>query len=353
MVHRFAKEGARVYALDVSGMQDAVAAAIGSAATSLQCDVTNPEMATAAFDAIERECGQLDILCNQSAEGKVMLDRYGPTALIAGASVGIGAALAERLAEMRFDLILVGRDEISLHALATDLKARFGIGVCIIVQDLRANDAADAIATAAAGIEVGFLGYIAGAVPPRPFMDQSDEEMMDAVRLNALTPMALCRRFGASMCERRRGAILLGGSGAALAGSGKFAVYSAAKAFQMILGESLWLEMRSKGVDVLNLLIHATHTPTAERLGMKFDALADRRPMLPAEVAQEGLLNIRNGPTWWAGRENFELARRFCTTDRRAATEFMSDRLEQQVARSKNSPTEMAGSGAGPTDPRG
>jgi short-subunit dehydrogenase len=97
------------------------------------------------------------------------------------------------------------------------------------------------------------------------------------------------------MKERGRGGILLTGSLAGYVGSSSEAIYGAAKAFNRIFAEGLWIELQAYGVDVLHLVLGVTRTPAMERAGLNFD-LPGMVVSEPADVAREGLANLANGP---------------------------------------------------------
>ncbi len=255
--------------------------------------------------------------------------KYGPWALVAGASEGVGAELGHKLAARGLNLVLVARNTAGLDAVSKQIRAKHNVEVRSGPIDLTHPDVVKNLAPLTRDIEIGLLAYIAGSVPPGQFFKQPLDEIMHTIRLNSMGPLYLCHHYGALMRERRRGGLILGGSGAALAGGYNFAAYSASKAFQQMLGESLWYELRPFGVDVLNLMIHGTRTPKAELYNIALDQVKGRRTMEPEEVAQEAIENIANGPTWFCGEQNREFAKLLCTPDRRAATERLSDKLFQ------------------------
>jgi short-subunit dehydrogenase len=123
------------------------------------------------------------------------------------------------------------------------------------------------------------------------------------------------------MARRGRGGIILVGSLSGLAGAAGMAVYAAGKAFDHAFTESLWVELRPKGVDVLALIAGATATPAMQRAGMN---LRDFSPMDPDDVAREGLDHLPDGPTWVAGEPNRAAAEHLRTLSRAAAAEIMS-----------------------------
>jgi short-subunit dehydrogenase len=107
-----------------------------------------------------------------------------------------------------------------------------------------------------------------------------------------------CHRFAQIFVKRGRGGLLLVGSEAALGGTGRLALYTATKGYALNFGESLWKELKPRGVDVLNLLIGATDTPKLRTVFAKNNLSPDIVSLTEAaEVARVGLANLGNGPT--------------------------------------------------------
>jgi short-subunit dehydrogenase len=221
--------------------------------------------------------------------------RYGPWAVIAGGSEGIGSALAERLAQQGFKQLLIARKPGPLEEVAAGIRQRYGTEVRILPLDLTAADAAAQIGEATKGCEVGLFIHNAGADNSFAyFVDRPIEDSEHMVMLNVTTPLRLVRHFAEDMAARGRGGIVLCSAMAGLAGTPGNGVYSAAKAFVDTLAEVLWFELGRKGVDVAAAIISLTQTPAMERLGLKFDgAIACHDP---ADVADEILAGLGEGP---------------------------------------------------------
>ena len=228
-----------------------------------------------------------------------LLARYGPWALVAGGSEGTGAAFAERLAKAGFDLVLIARKPAPLEALADDLRTRFGRTVRTAAVDLAAPDAAERVASAADGLEIGLLIYNAGAESRfARFLDRPLDENERMLRLNATTPMQLAHGLGGAMAARGKGGIVLLSSVAGSAGGPGMVMYSASKAFGNVLAEGLWYELGERGVHVLGLVLGLTRTPAAERMGLRMDGAFV--PAEPRAVVDEALAHLADGPTYYA-----------------------------------------------------
>jgi uncharacterized protein len=222
-------------------------------------------------------------------------EKYGPWALIAGGSEGVGAEFARLLAHAGLNLVLVARTAAALEQTA-NLCRGTEVEVRTVQADLSASDACTGIAAATDGLEVGLLILVAGAnTHSHEFLDGDLAEFQRVINLNVSTPLALVHHYGQAMRARRRGGIVLLGSLAGYLGSARHTVYGGVKAFTRIFGEGLWLELREHGVDVLDLVLGVTRTPAMERVGLNFDApgvvVAE-----PADVAREGLEWLGRGP---------------------------------------------------------
>ncbi len=224
--------------------------------------------------------------------------RYGPWALIAGASEGTGAAFARQLAAKGLNLILVARRSGPLEQLALEIGAAHDVECVIASIDLAAEDATAQLVTAAGQREVGLLILNAGAdTNGSTFLDNAIENWVALTQRNVVTLLRAVHHFGGAMRARGRGGMILVGSGACYLGLPGISVYGATKAYDLILGEALWAELKPQGVDVLNLIMGRTDTPAhrelMERLGVPFpDGTASSD-----DVAALGLEKLPHGPT--------------------------------------------------------
>ncbi|HYX98035.1 MAG TPA: SDR family NAD(P)-dependent oxidoreductase, partial [Mycobacterium sp.] len=233
--------------------------------------------------------------------------KYGPWAVVAGASDGVGAAFAEGLAQRGVNVVLVARRLPLLDEVAAGIADRTGVQTRTLAIDLAEHDAASQVASATADIEVGFLVYCAGADPNfEPFLANSIETAEAMVHRNCIVPMQLCHHFAPAMVDRGRGGIVIFGSGAGLAGGPNMVAYGATKAFDMVFAEALWSELHDKGIDVLGLILGKTNTPALRRLEHSRGVLGseDEAPSDAAsvdEIISEAFENLANGPTVMAG----------------------------------------------------
>lgn len=239
----------------------------------------------------------------------VDLVTYGPWAVIAGGSEGVGAEFARILADAGINLVLIARKSEPLKTTATECR-ELGVEVRTLALDLVEPSAVARIADATADLEVGLLIYNAGAnTCSEQFLDGDLADFQRVIDLNIGAQMALVQHFGRPMRDRRRGGILLVGSMSGYLGSVRHSVYGGVKAFGRIFAESLWLELREFDVHVLELVLGVTRTPAMERVGLNFD-VPGLRVAEPADVAREGLEQLPNGPVYVAGGNAGDVERR-------------------------------------------
>jgi short-subunit dehydrogenase len=249
-----------------------------------------------------------------------LIHKYGKTALVAGASEGIGAAFAKSLAEEGMNLVLVARREEPLNKLAGELETMFNIQTTCISCDLGAVDATEQISEALGGIEVDMLVYNAALSYIGPFVENSAEDNARIARINMITPLKMLHFFGEKMISRGRGAVVILASLAGFQGSGFLTVYAATKAFDRILAESLWYEWKEKGVDVIACCAGATSTPGYNNSNPGKTNLFAPRVQAPEEVAKECLKKLGRRPSFISGKGN------------RIATFFMQKILPRKMA---------------------
>jgi short-subunit dehydrogenase len=228
--------------------------------------------------------------------------QYGPWAIVAGASEGVGRELARGVAAKGVHCILVARSEKPLAALADQIRAESGVECIAASIDLARPDALDRLVATAGSREVGlYVGNAGGDANGSHFFDREIEPWADLAQRNVMTTMRACHHFGGRMRERRRGGLLLVSSGAGYSGAPFMAVYSGTKAFDQRFAESLWAELRPFGVDVLSLVLVTTDTPALRRLLAEKGRPVPSRLASPVKVAEIGLARLPHGPVYGWG----------------------------------------------------
>lgn len=227
--------------------------------------------------------------------------RYGPVALVTGASSGIGRAFAEELATYGINLILVARRIDRLEILAERLEGRNGIGVMPLEVDLADPSAATRILDATASLDIGLIVSSAGFGIDGRFEDGDPARLTDMLTVNCQAAMMLAHGYVPRLRARSdagggRGGILFTSAMQGMIGSPYAAAYSATQTFLSTLGEALWAELAPGGIDVLTLCPGATD---GEATGMqRLDPAPAADRLTPNEVARLALENLGNGPTY-------------------------------------------------------
>ena len=236
-----------------------------------------------------------------------LMERYGPWAVIAGASEGTGKAFARKLAQNGLPSVLVARREAPLAGLQAEILAETGIECVIAPVDLAAADARDKIAEAVGAREIGLFINNAGADPNgSQFLDRDIAAWEALVALNVTTMMRLVHHFAAPMKARGKGGLLLVNSGACYGGIRGLAAYTASKAFMLNFAETLWGEMQPAGVDVLTLVLGQTDTPAYRQLLAEKNLPLPEGWASPDDVATIGLQRLPFGPIHNWGHEDDE-----------------------------------------------
>jgi short-subunit dehydrogenase len=227
-----------------------------------------------------------------------MRAKYGPWAVIAGASEGTGAEYARQLAAAGIHCLLVARRAEPLEKIARELTGQYKVQARVLTVDLSAADAAQRMKEAAADLDVGLYVSNAGADSTGlHFLDVALERSHRLINMNVRTVIDAVYAFAPSMKARGRGGIVLMSSGAALGGQPRLAMYSGTKAFELNFGESLWIELRKFGVDVLTVAAPAMDTPVL-REAMAARNLKPEGIYDPKEVVQIALQYLPAGPSY-------------------------------------------------------
>lgn len=216
------------------------------------------------------------------------------TALITGASSGIGEALSHRFAERGHDLIVTARREDKLKALAETLTSEHGTGVHVIACDLTQPDGPGELAgaVAALGVDVDILVNNAGVAYTGNFQDLESNTVDMLLDLNIVSLTKLTHLFLPAMIARGAGRILNVGSVASFQPVPSMSLYAASKAFVLSLTEGLSEEVRGTGVSVTALCPGLTRTEMVESL--QAEGIPAFMMSSPEEVAREGYEALMN-----------------------------------------------------------
>ncbi|MBI3388195.1 MAG: SDR family NAD(P)-dependent oxidoreductase [Deltaproteobacteria bacterium] len=256
--------------------------------------------------------------------------KYGPWALVAGASVGLGAEYARQIAAHGLNLVLLDRDGEPLRATADEIQSRYGVKTKAVTLDLARADLVAVLQPQVADIEIGLVVYNAAIGTVAPFLEIQPAHFEMMVDVNCCGPLRLAHALLPAMVSRGRGGLILMSSMSGNVGSTQLAVYAASKAFNLVLADALWAEMRPHGVDVLAVQPGSTRTPgwlSSQKAGE--DEMMPA--MEPAEVVREALATLGVEPVVVAGDANKQGAAMLASLPRRQAIELVSAITEKLV----------------------
>jgi short-subunit dehydrogenase len=239
-----------------------------------------------------------------------MMDLRGQTALVTGASSGIGAEFSRQLAAAGADVVLVARRADRLEGLAADLAARHGVTATAISADLAAQGASEKLAgeLEGRGLTIDVLVNNAGFATHGAFVDEEPARIHDEMALNVVTVVELTRLLLPGMVARRRGIVVNVASTGAFQPVPTMAVYGATKAFVLSFTEALWGELDGSGVCALALCPGATETEFFDVAGADAQVGASRQPV--DEVVRIALASVERGrPSVVTGTRNALAAR--------------------------------------------
>ena len=209
-------------------------------------------------------------------------NKFGPWALVTGASSGIGKEFARQLAASGLNLVLVARRLTLLEDVGRSLAKEFGIQYRVVEADLAEESAIEKITGATDDLDIGLLISNAGTGKVAKFLSLDLEEIKAVNQLNSLSQLSLTHYFGRKFLKRGKGGMLLAGAMGATDGVPYMASMAGSKAFVLGLGRSLHHEFRNTGINITVMEITPTNTAIISKLG--FDK--GRMPMKPLSVEQ-------------------------------------------------------------------
>jgi uncharacterized protein len=216
---------------------------------------------------------------------KRLKTRYGPWAVVTGASSGIGREIALRLSQAGLNLVLVARSQTVLEQMAKELSDRDGIEVRLAIQDLAVDTSVKTLIEHTHDLDVGLLVAAAGFGTSGAFLNSQLEQEIEMLNVNCRSLMSLTWHFAQRFSHQKRGGIVLMSSIVGFQGMPFAAHYAATKAYVHTLAEALYVELAPIGVDVIASAPGPTNSGFGDRAGMKMGKV-----LSAAEVA-EGTLN--------------------------------------------------------------
>lgn len=227
---------------------------------------------------------------------------YGPWALITGASSGIGAAFAKKLAQRGLNLVLTARRLERLETEAAALQKDYGIKVLCIASDLSDADSLKEMLQQTIELDVGLVISNAGFGLKGPHHLNEASDLQKMIAVNCTAPLLITHHFTSRLIKRGSGGVIFTGSMEGYLGFPWSAAYAASKACVHSFGESMWVELGKHGIDSLVLAPGATDTEALTLQG--FDAKDMPNLMQGEDVAEFALQKLKKGPVQIAGFAN-------------------------------------------------
>lgn len=219
-------------------------------------------------------------------------ERFGPWALVTGASSGIGKEFARQIAASGINVVLVARRESLLDEVGQGLAKNFNLQYRTVAADLSQEGFLDKLAEATNDLDIGLVVSNAGTGNPGEFLKIDRGELENLLRLNTLAHLDIAHHFGRRLVERGQGGLLFVGAMGAHKGRPYMANDGGAKAYVQSFSEALHVELKPLGVHVTVLPPGLTDTPVIAKFGLTPDAMP-MKPMAVEQCVSEGLKALR------------------------------------------------------------
>ena len=217
--------------------------------------------------------------------------RFGPWALVTGASSGIGKEFARQIAASGINIVLVARREDLLKEVGVEFSKRYGVEHRVVVLDVSREDFIGQLASATDDLDIGLVVSNAGTGNPGEFLKLDRQMLEETLRLNTMSHLDIAHYFGGKLAERRRGGLILVGAMGAENGIPCMANDGAAKAYVHSLGEALHYEFKPLGVYVTVLAAGVTNTAVLEKFALDPKTMP-MKPMSVEQCVSEGLRGL-------------------------------------------------------------
>lgn len=213
---------------------------------------------------------------------KKYAQKYGPWALVTGASSGIGKEMAIQLAAQGLNVVIVARRENLLTSLKNELSHKYKVNVITIPADLTEHNAVEKLEEATRDLDIGLVIPNAGSEIVGEFVETDVQKNTDMVYLNTIAPMQIANVFGPRLKKRKNSGILFVSSLFGYQGIPYVANYAATKSYILTLGEALHVELARYGVDVSVLSPGLTTTEMSQNMPINFKKI----PMFSMKAQQ-------------------------------------------------------------------
>lgn len=217
--------------------------------------------------------------------------RFGPWAIVTGASSGIGREFALQIAGAGINVVLVARREGLLNDVAVEVSRRFKVEHRVVISDLAENGFMTGIVGATRDLDIGLVISNAGSANPGRFTNKDTKELAITLRLSALAAAELALHFGGRLVDRCSGGMLFVGAMGADTGAPFMAHDGGAKAYVQSLGLALHEEWKPRGVYVTVVAPGPTDTPVLAKFGLEAKTMP-MKPLPANQVVAEGLKGL-------------------------------------------------------------
>ena len=217
--------------------------------------------------------------------------RFGPWALVTGASSGIGKEFTRQIAASGINIVLVARREDLLKEVGVEFSKRYGVEHRVVVLDVSREDFIGQLASATDDLDIGLVVSNAGTGNPGEFLKLDRQLLQATLRLNTMSHLDIAHYFGRKLAERRRGGLILVGAMGAENGIPCMANDGGAKAYVHSLGEALHYEFKPLGVHVTVLAAGITNTAVLEKFALDPKTMP-MKPMSVEQCVSEGLSGL-------------------------------------------------------------
>src|SRR5260221_1754412 len=218
--------------------------------------------------------------------------RFGPWALVTGASSGIGREVGRQMAASGINIVLVAGREDLLKEVGVEFSKRYGVEHRVVMLDVSGEDFIGQLASATDDLDIGLVVSNAGTGNPGEFLKLDRQLLQETLRLSTMAHLDITHHFGAKLVKRGRGGLILAGAMGAENGVPCMANDGAAKAYVHSLGEALHYEFKPLGVYVTVLAAGFTNTAVLEKFGLDPKTMP-MKPMSVEQCVSEALRGLR------------------------------------------------------------
>jgi uncharacterized protein len=218
--------------------------------------------------------------------------RFGPWAVVTGASSGIGREFARQIAANGINVVLVARREMPMQEAGNEFTRQYGVEHRVVSLDLTETDALTRLAEATDDLDIGLVVANAGAAMPGEFLSHDLDTLRGIMRLNAMSCLEVAHHFGGRLASRGHGGIVLVSAAGSRHGIPNMANDAATKAYVLTLGKGLHTEFGRRGVNLSVLQPGATDTPALDQFGIR-PGSTPVKPMTVMQCVAEGLDALR------------------------------------------------------------